>query len=222
MKNLIIYILIGLTISGCSNKIPPINDSLSKEKELYKIYPFKSAIVKYTFEGRGTKGTKVLYIDDWGILWAEYISMELGNDDIVKESTIKNGSLIYNVNLDTNTAVKSSEASRKTDEINLNAIANDFENIDQALSWLDQNGIHLLGSENLNGYDCRVVEYKKGVMIRKCWVYNGLTLKSLEFIDKYLIHIHDENFTEIKLNVSIDPNLFELPAGVKIVEDNSL
>ena len=215
MKKLMLILMTGIILSGCSQDRLFSNSS---EKYGEHIYPFRSAIIKYSYEGRGMEGTRVVYIDNCGALETEHIKQDLRNDDLDERMIIKRGKDIYTVYLINKVAQKSIDSERKAEGIDCKKLTKEHGDLDKALNWLDKQGIHYLGTEEVKGYKCQVIRYEKGPLIRQCWIYNGIALKIHEYLDKYLTHVHDETFTDIQFDVNIDPNKFIVPDGIEIID----
>ena len=214
MKRLSIIFLTGIILSGCTQNRLSSDSPITKEEH---IYPFKSAILKFVFEDRGTQGEREIYIDDWGTLYAEHVSRELRNDDMVEEHIIRRGTDVYTQDFEKNIFVKTIENNPHNESVDLKELSKEHGDTDKAIEWLDSQGIHLLGNDKVLGYDCQVLQEKQGPIVCKKWIYKGVPLKIVEYLDPYMHGVRDENVTDIQFDINIDPNYFKLPDGIEIV-----
>ena len=215
MNKLIFILIIGIILSGCYQDKLALNSS---EKNEEHIYPFRSAILKYVFEDRGTQGNREIYIDDWGTFYAEHVSRELRNDDLVEEIIIRRGSDVYTLDFDKNVFVKSIENNPHNESIDLKKLSKIHGGTEKTLEWLDSQGIHLLGNERFLDYECQILQKKQGPLVCKKWIYKGVPLKIVEYLDPYIHGVRDETVTDFRFDISVDPNHFKLPEGIEIVD----
>lgn len=169
----------------------------------FKKYPVKSGIVEYKWEG-STSGTETLYFDDYGYKEAKYNKTSTSMMGMTIESNtleIFDGSTVYSVNLDENTASKTNMA--ELEELGDNADYEDYSSL-----TIESLGYVMKGQETICGKTCDVYEG-----MGKIWMWKGLVLKSST---KVLGIEATITATSIKTDVSIPSSKFELPEGVEL------
>lgn len=216
MKSVFFLLWICLVLAGGCHNQP--TDTLVVEQSM-EIYPFKSAILQYSFDDRGTEGTRTVYIDNWGELWAEYESRELRNDDLAEKVTIRRGTEVYTIYLEDKVAVKSIESQPKPEGVDLKSLAVIHGSREKALDRLSEKGIRLIGKESVKGYTCQVIERKQGPLVSKRWIYKGVSLRVVEYLGKNLNFVSEENFVEVQFDVPVDPRHFKLPEGIVLSQN---
>ncbi|MCF6341450.1 MAG: hypothetical protein L3J31_01420 [Bacteroidales bacterium] len=169
-------------------------DVASKDPADYKKYAFETAIVEYAIEGHD-KGTKLVYIDMGGYKMAEYITLKKKKKE-EKTTAILIGADIISIDYDEKQAVKVHNpmayylANPKRDWVETG------ENL------LIKLGFEKTGKETIMDRECDV--WKNGK--HKLWVWNGLTLKSVDGKDV-------ETATDIKIDADVPQDKFEVPEG---------
>lgn len=221
MRGMKLYVcLLGLLlvlVGGCRK------DSSSQKETDSKIYPFKSAIIKYDFDGgpAGAEGTKVVYIDQWGELLAERKSSSLADDSDLEELVIFRGQDCFTVDYENNIAEKTTVKHRQADGIDLDVLKQDMRGLEQALNHLKENGILLLRDEQYSGFNCQVLDQQKTQVLHETrWIYQGVALKTVGYLNlnNERKDTYKELLSEIQFDVPVDPECFELPTGLKIIE----
>ena len=169
-------------------------DVASKDPADYKKYAFETAFVEYTIEGH-EKGTKMVYIDMGGYKMAEYITIKKKRSE-EKTTAILIGADIISIDYEEKQAVKMH-----------NPIAYYLANpnhdwVETGENILIKLGFEKTGKETIMGKKCDV--WKNGK--HKLWVWNGLTLKSVDGKDV-------ETATDIQIDTKVPQDKFEVPEG---------
>lgn len=208
MKNtcyyLIIILIITTTIISCaqvstiteSNK-PVLNETSRRYPEL------KSAIIKYNVSGMNT-GTEVVYIEDWGkreAIYKKIITKMMGVDLERNYMTLitDNGKWIYNIDLNSGTAIKMDETGYKS------LAGNTGRNMNETI------GATKIGTEEIAGKTCDI--WKKGYPHSMAWIWKGVALKKDHDVAAMRVLTVA---TDVQENVSIPEDKFTIPSGVKI------
>ena len=212
MKNIflcliMLLVIISMTIS-CAN-VTPVTELQTTTKteaaaESSRRYPeLKSAIIKYNVSGMNT-GTEIVYIDDWGRREAIYKKMttKLMGIDIERNFMTlitENGKWVYNVDLNSKTAIKMNKAGYKA------LHGNSGGNMDVAI------GAKNIGTEEILGRVCDV--WKKGHPYSMAWIWKGIALKKKQ--DVAAMGVVTEAI-EIQENISIPEDKLIIPSDVKV------
>ncbi len=212
MKNIslcliMLLVIISMTIS-CAN-VTPVTELQTTTKteaatEAYRRYPeLKSAIIKYNVSGMNT-GTEIVYIDDWGRREAIYKKMTTKMMGIDIERNVmtlitENGKWVYNVDLNSKTAIKMNRAGYKALQ------GNSGDNMDVAI------GAMKIGTEEILGRVCDV--WKKGYPYSMAWIWKGIALKKDQ--DVAAMGVVTEAI-EIQENISIPEDKLIIPSDVKV------
>ncbi len=165
-----------------------------------QLYPVKSGVLKYKFEGR-TQGVEIIYFNDFGKLLSIKKTTFLISDGNTVEETVHSvyrNDTLFEVNMHNNTVFV-----HKIDNqtIKNKLISNEML---QAL------GYDKLGNENIAGVNCVKYSGKNG----KLWVWNNIVLKSeMEIMD---IIISSEA-TLVMTDIVIPPSKFEISKNYKII-----
>jgi len=156
-----------------------------------QLYPTKSGMIKYTFEGR-TNGTETIYFDDYGKLLSVLKTTSTESD----LSIFRNDTL-FKINIPNNTVT----------------IYADNQTVKSKLispEMIEMLGYEKLSNENIVGVSCITYSGKNG----KLWVWNNIVLKSeMEIMD---ISISSEAVI-FKTDIVIPPSKFETPKNYKII-----
>lgn len=171
----------------------------------YKVFPFKSAIIKYKQEG-STQGIHVKYIDEYGYLQADYTKLTtsfMGVDTKEEKVTILKGAEVYDADMITRQGAKHGNPLY---QMYSNASSED-------LDQLGKQGLSMLGyldsgkEEDVLGRSCQIWEGPMG----KLWLWKNLTLKSEVSIMGMKMN---EVATSIQIDVSIPVDKFDLPSDI--------
>ena len=216
MKIKVLFLFCVAGVLGCTPQDTMIQ---SKPKEPSPIYPFKSAVITYFFEGgrNATEGTKTIYIDQWGKFQAEKIDSNLANDDRRVEWTITRDHVQYSFNEEDMRLVKTHLMERKPDGIDLDALAYEKGGLKEALVQLREEGTQILLDEQVAGYPCQVIDQKlTNVLHEKRWIYQGIALKRLRYLNmpNELVEGLKEIATHIEFDCPVELSVFELPDGL--------
>ncbi len=189
---------------SCAQVSPVTKSKKSVLAETSRRYPeLKSAIIKYKVSGMNT-GTEVVYIDDWGRREAIYKKMTtkmMGVDIERNYMTLitENGNWIYNVDLNSRTAIKMNKAGYKALQ------GNSGDNMDVAI------GAIKIGTEEILGRVCDI--WKKGYPYSVAWIWRGVALKKDHEVAAMGVLTEA---TEIQENISIPEDKLTIPSDVKI------
>ena len=181
--------------------------SISAQNGNYKVFPFKSGIVKYTLDGN-SKGTHTKYFDDYGYKQADYNETEttvFGFTNKEKSGTILIGPKVYAINYKTETV-----------SVGVNPAYESYANSNGAnYDKLGRDAMASLGFSNTNkteqiaGKKCEIWKGSLGII----WVWKGLALKSETTVLGISII---ETAVSVKVNISIPESRFEIPEGIEV------
>ncbi len=200
-------VIITMTLS-CAN-VTPVTElkTATKTGEIAgasKRYPrLKSAIIKYKVSGMNN-GTETVYIDDWGrreAIYKKFTTKMMGIDIERNFMTLitDNGKWIYNIDLNSRTAIKMDKAGFKALQ------GNSSGNMDVAI------GAMKTGTEEVLGKVCDV--WKKGYPYSMAWIWKGVALKKDQEVAAMGVLTEA---TEIQENISIPEDKLIIPSDVKI------
>ena len=139
---------------------------LSLNAQNLQLYPFKSGMIKYKFEGK-TTFYETIYFDDYGRLYSNLKTTTIISNSIIKHDsilTILKNDTIYELNINKNSLIISPK-NVITDNGKQYLISNDMI---QAL------GFTKLGNEDVAGISCDKYESENGSL----WIWNNIVLKS--------------------------------------------
>ena len=198
MKKITILYLIGLMLSSIG---------LMAQKENYKVFPFKSGIIKYKQEG-SAKGTHVKYIDKYGYKQADYTETEMKIFGMsTKENTgvILIGPEVYTIDYKANSA---SVGNNPVYEMYAKSDGSNYEELGKkALASLGFKNTGKTGT--VLGKKCTIWDGTMG----KIWIWKHLPLKSVTNIMGIKI---TETAVSIKIGAKIPSNKFKVPSDVKV------
>ena len=202
--------IIALFGAGCGKSEPEIT---LKEPE-FKKYPFKSALIEYTFTGDGS-GTMRHFIDYWGV-------REVQED----KSTIKmmgqerkNNMLIIS-DQDTSIQINMTDSSgMKMKDPRWDSMIQSFKKMtaDQKKNFasemmktsMQQFQAKAVGTEDILGKKCEIFE----VQGYKISIWNGLPLKSVVSMNGMNMTV---TATKLETDVDVPLALFTPPVGIKM------
>ena len=175
----------------------------------HKIFPFKSAIIKYKYEA-SLVGTRIKYIDDYGYLQADYIVKETNFGGVKeKESTtiILKGSKAYTIDNTEKTISVGKNATYGYYEVFKKKSSEEiFESLLKSESYEKKN------SENpilYLGKECDNWEARKAEQL----VWNNLVIKS----EQYFMALVVEKATSITIGIDISAERFNLPKDYTLI-----
>lgn len=180
----------------------------AQKKSNYKVFPFKSGIIKYQKTGK-TSGTTTKYIDDYGYKQADYgesITKFFGHKTKEKEGTILIGPNVFAIDYKNNTVNKSKNPVYET-------YANSKGNYEE----LGRKSMKMLGysdsgkTETILGKKCEIWTGSLGEIC----AWKGLALRSQT---KILGMKMEEIATSISTDVKVPKDKFEVPKGLEIQE----
>lgn len=194
-----------MTIS-CTT-IEPATDIKTATKtveEASKRYPeLKSAIIEYNVSGMDT-GTEVVYIDDWGRREAIYrkvttMMMSVKIERNIMTLITDNGKWVYNIDLNTRTAVKMNNSRYKA------LVGDSSTNMGEVI------GAIKIGTEEVAGMVCEV--WKKDYPYSMAWIWKDIALKK----DKNTAGTRVITVaTDVQENISIPEDKFTIPPDINI------
>ncbi len=166
----------------------------------FQLYPVKSGLLEYKFEGR-TQGTEIIYFDDYCKLLSIKKTRLLVSDGNTVEQTVLSifrNDTLFEVNTHNNTV----------------SIYTPDNYVDQrkfiSNSMLQALGYAKFGNEKIAGINCVKYSGKNGNL----WVWNNIVLKSeMEIID---IVISSEA-TMVMTDIVIPQSKFEISKKYKII-----
>lgn len=201
MKNLNILVMaLLLSLTSCSQ-------NSKSEKNSYKKYPFKSAIIEYTISGNST-GTKTTYIADYGYKQAELSETTtsiMGFKTKEKKDVITIGSIVNTIDHQTKSVVKTNNPFAEKYAKN---VGEDY--IKTGEDVLTALGFQKSGTETILGKKCTIW---KGM--NTIWAWKGLVLKSETNIMGMKIA---ETATSIKTDINVPASKFEIPSDYNVQE----
>lgn len=180
--------------------------TLSAQTKKEKLYPFKTAVIEYTYEGN-TTGTQSLYIDNYG--WRQCkieqtTSKAFGQKSETNKAEITKDFDIYSWDLKTRQGGKMRNTLAE-DLMN----DPDFDPEEFGKKTMDMLGFKKTGTETINGKLCDVWKGMGGSTI---WMWNSLAMKSeVKLLGTKTTWIA----TTVKINEGVPSGKFDLPADVK-------
>ncbi len=179
---------------------------LSAQTKKEKLYPFKSAVIEYTYEGN-TTGTQNLYIDNYGWLQCkteQTAAKAFGQRSEVNSAEITKDFDIYHWDLKTKTGTKM----RNTLAQDLMNDPN-FDPEEFGKSTMESLGFEKKGTETINGKVCEVWKGLAGSST--IWMWNSLALKSeIKMLGTKTIW----TATTIKIDEGVPAGKFNIPSDV--------
>lgn len=183
--------------------------TLSAQTKKEKLYPFKTAVIEYTYEGNSI-GTQTLYIDNYG--WSQCkieqtSSKAFGQKSETNKAEITKDFDIYSWDLKTKEGVKMRNTLAE-DLMN----DPDFDPEEFGKKTMDMLGFKKTGTETINGKVCDVW---KGLGGSTIWMWNSLALKSeVKLLGTKTIW----TATTIKINEGVPAGKFVIPGDVKFTD----
>jgi hypothetical protein len=222
MKNLFLFILIGLFMiaTSCGNKgkkqesgqtAAPSGTESQASASVVKKYGVKSGIITFSLETNmgGPKLVKKVYFDDYGTRE----TAETFVDDKLQDKTINKGDG-YFYQIRNNSGTKTKQAAASGTEMKF-----DFSETAFPENMKKEYNLSKLPNETICGKDCEVfsTEYQK--MKTKYAGWNGITLL-LDTSSPMGNSIMTSRMiaTEFQDNVAIPASVWEIPAGIKMIE----
>jgi hypothetical protein len=177
---------------------------LSAQTKKEKLYPYKTAVIEYTYEGN-TTGTQKLYIDNYGWLQCKIeqtVSKAFGQKTEVSKAEIAKDFDIYQ--WDTKTRVGSKVRNTLAEDL-----MNDpnFDPEEFGKKTMEQLGFEKKGTETINGKVCEIWKGLAGSST--IWMWNSLAIKSeIKMLGTKTIW----TATTIKINEGVPSGQFNLPS----------
>jgi hypothetical protein len=195
-----------LILSICMMLVIQLSAQIKKEK----LYPYKTAVIEYTYEGN-TTGTQKLYIDNYGWLQCKIeqtVNKAFGQKTEVNKAEVTKDFDIYSWDLKTKTGTKL----RNTLAENLMNDPN-FDPEEFGKKTMEQLGFEKMGTEPINGKVCEIWKGLAGSST--IWMWNSLAMKT-EI--KMLGTKTTWTATSLKINEGVPSGQFNLPADVKFTD----
>jgi len=181
--------------------------SLSAQTKKGKLYPFKTAVIEYTYEGN-TTGTQNLFIENYGWLQCKIeqtASKAFGQKSETNKAEITKDFDIYSWDLKTNEGVKL----RNTLAQDLMNDPN-FDPEEFGKKTMEQLGFEKKGTETINGKLCEIWKGLAGSST--IWMWNSLAMKSeIKMLGTKTIW----TATVIKIDEGVPAGKFNIPSDVK-------
>jgi len=180
---------------------------LSAQVKKEKLYPFKTAVIEYTYEGN-TTGTQSLYIDNYGWLQCkteQTVNKAFGQKTETNKAEITKDFDIYQWDTKTRTGSKI----RNTLAENLMNDPN-FDPEEFGKRTMEQLGFEKKGTETINGKLCEIWKGLAGSST--IWMWNSLAMKT-EI--KMLGTKTTWTATSIKIDQGVPSGKFNIPSDVK-------
>ncbi|MFO7618004.1 MAG: hypothetical protein R6V75_12220 [Bacteroidales bacterium] len=168
-------------------------------------YPYKSAVIEYTYSGN-TTGTSTHYIDDHGRKTAQFNQFKtksFGSTTETNQQVILMDSVVYTIDL-----IKKEGVKTKIQNINEKEIQDWAEEIDSL--WKSM-GFKKTGKGEILGKQCDIWEG----MSTKVWVWQNFAMKTETTIFGKMVM----EATKLDLNASISADKFRIPDGIKMSEE---
>ena len=179
-----------------------INLSFNLDAQDLRLYPFKSGMIKYKFEGR-ISGTEIIYFDEYGKLISDLkIINHISNTGSKYDSIqiILKHDTIFELDVSNHTAVVIS-STKKANKTYQNIISQETIKI---------LGYTKMGCDNISGINCDKFSGENGSL----WVWNNIVLKSeIKFLGSNIV----TEVTEIIIDIDIKKNRFEISSNYTIV-----
>ena len=181
--------------------------------EAVKRYKIESGIVEFTLTGTQA-GSVILYFDSWGMRESKFSDLELSMMGIKRKTNsvnIMDSEWLYNIDLDTR------EGTKMQNSFFMNLIKQSKEDnlADLGEDMIKNMGGEKTGTEEICGKMCDVWDIQR--MQTKTWVWNGISLK----IEVKMRGMESTTIaTSVKDNVKIPDEKFQVPADVKIIEQD--
>lgn len=195
MKTLILSICMMLVIQ------------LSAQTKKEKLYPFKTAVIEYTYEGN-TTGTQTLYIDNYGWLQCkteQTVNKAFGQKTETNKAEITKDFDIYQWDIKTlvGTKIRNTLAENLMNDPN-------FDPEEFGKKTMEQLGFEKKGTETINGKVCEIWKGLAGSST--IWMWNSLAMKTeIKMLGTKTIW----TATAIKINEGVPSGKFDIPSDVK-------
>jgi len=180
--------------------------SLSAQSKKEKLYPFKTAVIEYTYEGN-TTGKQYLYIDNYGWMQSKIeqtASKAFGQKSETNKAEITKDFDIYSWDLKTKEGVKLRNTLAQ-DLMN----DPDFDPEEFGKKSMDMLGFEKKGTETINGKVCDVWKGLAGSST--IWMWNSLAMKSeIKMLGTKTIW----TATVIKIDEGVPAGKFSIPSDV--------
>lgn len=181
------------------------NPSFAQKSSQVLQYPYKSAVIEYTYSGN-TTGTSTHYIDDHGRKSAQFNQFKtksFGSTTETNQQVIFKDSIMYTIDL-----IKKEGVKTKIQNLNEKEIQDWAKDIDSL--WRSM-GFKKTGEGEILGKKCDIWEG----MSTKVWVWQNFALKTETNIFGKMVM----EATKLDLNASISEDKFRIPDGIKMSEE---
>ena len=190
------------------------NIAYSQNKEIgKKRYYVESGYIKYKISGN-TTGTEEIYFDKWGekerkITKTVTKTTFYGVTNTKKENSmhILNGDVSYGIDLKNKTGVKTLNAGVTT----MSAMSTDRSPRTMSKEMLKKMGGKKIGEGEILGKKCEIWK----ALGTKLWIWKGIPLK---ISTKMLGIERTTEAVEMRVDIPIKDDKFEVPADIKIVD----
>ena len=213
MHKYLVFLFIAFALLMCNQSPEEESSSSSMAMKLssdeFKRYGFKSGIIEYEFSGEMQSGTEKLYFDNWGMIEAKYLDIEVGIMGLTqkqKTMTLLKGDSTWSYDYATGrlTRIKTPmwEGMKKQ------AQNGDLEEV--GMNFIKQMGGEKVGSETVAGKNCDIWDIPN--MLSKTWLWEGLPLKTVAGAQGMQI---TQTATSVQVDVTVPKDKFEIPDEVE-------
>jgi len=183
---------------------------LSAQTKKEKLYPYKTAVIEYTYEGN-TTGTQKLYIDNYG--WLQCKIEQTASKAFGQKSETNTAELTKDFDIyqwDTKTRIGTKLRNTLAEDL-----MNDpnFNPEEFGKKTMEQLGFEKKGTETINGKLCEVWKGLAGSST--IWMWNSLAMKTeIKMLGTKTIW----TATNVKINEGVPSGVFNLPSDVKFTD----
>ncbi len=181
--------------------------NLSAQVKKEKLYPFKTAVIEYTYEGN-TTGKQNLYIDNYGWLQCkteQTVNKAFGQKTETNKAEITKDFDIYQWDAKTRIGTKMRNTLAES-------LMNDptFDPEEFGKKTMEQLGFEKKGTETINGKVCEIWKGLAGSST--IWMWNSLAIKSeIRMLGTKTIW----TATTVKIDEGVPSEKFDLPSDVR-------
>jgi hypothetical protein len=183
---------------------------LSAQTKKEKMYPFKTAVIEYTYEGN-TTGKQNLYIGNYGWLQCkteQTVNKAFGQKTETNKAEITKDFDVYQWDIKTRVGSKM----RNTLAENLMNDPN-FDPEEFGKKSMDALGFEKKGTETINGKVCEIWKGLAGSST--IWMWNSLAMKTeIKMLGTKTVW----TATSIKINEGVPSGKFDLPSDIKFTD----
>ena len=201
----IVFLFLGIALVSCDRSTgsgqshpPQVSDAVERnapDAGVNKRIPIESCIIEYTGETEGAQASETVYFDEWGM--RQVVRRTIEGKNSVKTLMILDEHWITNVDLLSKTGTRMAARYAKGSP-GIEVILNAGEKV---------------GSEFVAGKECDKWRLDNDTTL---WVWNSIPLKTQHKKDGRVVAL--QTALEVKDNVSIPEEQFQIPPNVTIAE----